>query len=227
MKNAENKKSKNRLLYIDNIRLLLTILIVLHHVAVAYGGSGGWPLKEPASDSISPIVLLLFNGINQSFVLSLFFLLSGYFTIQSYNKKGSFKFLKDRFIRLGIPLLVYTILIAPTINFFILNFTQGKPASFIRLMTYWFKNPSWDIGPLWFLEALLIFSIIYVFFRFVFKKPAESTKTKMQNRFPSNLVLVLSILILTLLTFLMRIFFPVSKITHVFQLGHFDLHIAD
>jgi glucan biosynthesis protein C len=33
--------SRPRLLYIDNLRILLTILVILHHLAIIYGGSGG------------------------------------------------------------------------------------------------------------------------------------------------------------------------------------------
>ena len=33
--------SRPRLFYIDNLRILLTILVILHHLAIIYGGSGG------------------------------------------------------------------------------------------------------------------------------------------------------------------------------------------
>jgi len=97
---ADHSSKSGRILFIDNIRILLIVLIVLHHVAVAYGGSGGWPLKEAPSDAISPIILFLFNAINQSYVLSFFFLLAGYFIPRSYDKKGPIRFLTDRLIRL-------------------------------------------------------------------------------------------------------------------------------
>ena len=49
----------------DNIRLFLVILVVLFHVAVAYGGIGDWPLKEAPSDTVSPIIFALFIAILQ------------------------------------------------------------------------------------------------------------------------------------------------------------------
>lgn len=149
----------------DNLRLFLIVMIVLHHVAVAYGGSGGWPLKETPTDEISPIIFLFFNAINQSYVLSFFYLLSGYFVPRSYDKKGPKIFLKDRLIRLGIPLLVYTILIVPIIDYIVLNFAEGKEVSFFGMIAYRLQNliSTWETGPLWFVEALLIFSTVYVF----------------------------------------------------------------
>ncbi|MHA2290506.1 MAG: hypothetical protein ACXABG_17100 [Promethearchaeota archaeon] len=40
---ADQQKStkRSRIFYMDNIRVYLTILVVLHHLAVGYGGAGG------------------------------------------------------------------------------------------------------------------------------------------------------------------------------------------
>jgi peptidoglycan/LPS O-acetylase OafA/YrhL len=57
---------------IDHLRVLLTCLVIFHHVAIAYGGSGGWYWREQA-DSSQPL-LLIFNATNQSFFMGFFFL---------------------------------------------------------------------------------------------------------------------------------------------------------
>jgi glucan biosynthesis protein C len=206
-----------RIFYIDNLRLFLITLVVLHHVAVAYGGSGGWPLKEIPTDSISPMIFLLFNAINQSFFLSLFYMLSGYFVPRSFDKKGPGKFLLDRLIRLGIPLLVYTTVISTLVDFLVVNFASGQSVSILRMIADRIQHPHWDVGPLWFVEALLIFSVVYVLFRIVFRlsyKPFQDT-------FPSNTAIILSIIVIAACTFIVRIWYPVGKQFHVFQLGHF------
>jgi fucose 4-O-acetylase-like acetyltransferase len=206
-----------RIFYIDNLRLFLTILVVLHHVAVAYGGSGGWPLKEDPTDDISPIILTLFNAINQSFFLSLFYMLSGYFVSRSYDKKGPAKFIKDRLIRLGIPLLVYTTLIITFIDFMIINFARGETVSIFRIVSYKVQHPHWVIGPLWFVEGLLIFSIIYAIVKIITKSSFKPFK----DTFPSNSAILISIIAIAAMTFLVRLRFPVGYEVHVFQLGHF------
>ena len=210
-------KKPNRIFYIDNIRLFLTILVILHHVAVAYGGIGGWPLKEDPTDAISPIILTLFNAINQSFFLSFFYMLSGYFVPGSCDKKGPAKFIKDRLIRLGIPLLVYTTLIATFIDFMIVNFARGEMVSIFHIVSYKIQHPHWVIGPLWFVEGLLVFSIIYAVLRIITKfsfKPFKDT-------FPSNSAILISIIAIAAVTFLVRIRFSVGYEVHVFQPGHF------
>jgi len=218
---ADHSSKSGRILFIDNIRILLIVLIVLHHVAVAYGGIGGWPLKEAPSDAISPIILFLFNAINQSYVLSFFFLLAGYFIPRSYDKKGPIRFLRDRLIRLAIPLLFFTTLIISVIDYLVLNFAQGRDLPFLRIMAHQIRNPAWRIGPLWFVEALLIFSVIYVLYRLISKLISNYSFNPFKNRFPTNTAIIVSIMAITLGTFFVRIWYPVGVEFHRFQLGHF------
>ena len=42
-----NEKPGSRLFYLDNLRIYLTILVILHHAAIAYGGNGDWAVKDP------------------------------------------------------------------------------------------------------------------------------------------------------------------------------------
>jgi glucan biosynthesis protein C len=213
---SEDKKVKtvSRLAYLDNLRIYLTILVILHHAAIAYGGSGDWAIKDPEVDEISPIFLTFFNAVNQSYFMSAFFLLAGYFTPGSFTRKGARSFLVDRLIRLGIPLLVYSTLIIQ-MNQLILN-VWGRGQRFEWVWGY-------NVGHLWFLQALLLFAVVYAAL-------SGRTRGMLANRpdhpqqaatFPRNRSLVSTIGILTVLTFGVRIFFPVGVWTYGFQLAHF------
>ncbi len=215
------KGRQDRLLYIDNIRLFLIILVVLIHISIIYGGEGIYPAKEGASDEISPIILTLFNAICQSFFMGLFFLLSGYFTLGSFDRKGAGKFLGDRLIRLGIPLLIYTTVFKVIIDYLILNFFRGETITFVNVIAYNLKDPGWFVGPLWFVEALLIFCFVYVLYRGLINKSFICFKDK----FPSNRTIVISIFVLAILTFFVRTLFPVGVEIHIFQLAHFVNYI--
>ncbi|MCP3682859.1 MAG: acyltransferase family protein [bacterium] len=203
-----------RLVFVDNLKLYLIILVILHHVAVAYGGGGEWPILETATDPISPIIFTLFNALNQSFFMGLFFLLSGFFTVGSLARKGKVKFVKDRLVRLGIPLVGYTILIAPIVDYLVLNYSMGKDVSFFEAFSF-----GWAVGPLWFVEALLILSLIYVLFN------SKKTLVLFKDRFPSTSSIVLVMVILAILTFLVRIMFPIGVLVHVFQVAHYVSYI--
>ena len=203
-----------RLVFLDNLKLHLIILVVFHHVLVAYGASGAWPLVDKATDIFSPQIFTMIAAINQSFFMNLFMLLSGFFIVSSLTKKGKGKYIKERLLRLGLPLILYPILIVPVINFIVERFGNGKNVSFFDTFRI-----TWNVGPLWFIEALLIFTIVFVLIRGT--KPIVVFK----DVFPKNKAIFSSIFVLAILTYIVRIFFPVNKWIYHFMFGHFVVYI--
>ena len=106
MKNIETRK-----LYIDNLRTFLITLVMLLHIAVTYGPIGFWYYYE-RTGLLSTYLLGFFVSFNQAFLLGLFLMISAYFIVPSYDRKGADLFMRDRFRRLGIPLLFYIIIIS-------------------------------------------------------------------------------------------------------------------
>jgi glucans biosynthesis protein C len=157
------KASRVRLFFADHLRVALTILVVLHHLAVIYGANAAFYYVEPPSskDLVAFVLLLVFVLINQAYFMGFFFLLSGYFTPGSFERKRSAAFLKDRLLRLGIPLLVFIFILSP------LSFVGvfEMPVALTHLTTpfTWQMYPlALGVGPLWFAEMLLIFDFGYV-----------------------------------------------------------------
>lgn len=214
MKKKSNHTSRTRLFYLDNFRIYLTILVILHHAAIAYGGAGDWVIKDPAIDEFSPIFLTFFTAVNQSYFMSAFFLMAGYFTPRSLERKGVLAFVRDRFIRLGIPLLVYSILIININQIIIGVWHQGRPFKW---------NFAYEVGHLWFLQALLIFALIYAVFRlWSDRNPNRQRLQYFMDRFPSDRSMVISVLVLSLFTFVVRIVYPVGRwVAPGFQFAHF------
>ncbi len=205
---------KTRNAGIDHLRILLTALVILHHVAIVYGGSGGWYWRE--LENASNPLLVMFNAFNQSFFMGFFFLLSGYYTTRSFEKKGARKFLKDRFLRLGLPLLVYFFLISPfTIALARTGQGHGLWTGWLDMM----REGEFEPGPLWFAEALLIFASGYVLWRRL--RPQSSSTTKLPNFY----VLLGTAIALGLSTFLLRLVIPVGESVLWLQLGYFPCYI--
>ncbi len=102
--------------FVDNLRILLTILVISHHISITYGAPGSWYHREGVPDMLSAIILTLFVAVNQAFFMGFFFMISGYFVPGSYDRKGGGKFLKDRLMRLGIPLVFYMVVIDPLLR---------------------------------------------------------------------------------------------------------------
>ncbi|GAU65074.1 acyltransferase [Streptomyces sp. NBRC 110611] len=147
-----------RLQYVDNLRIALTALVVLHHVGVTYGNIPAWYYTEPAKDG-SGAALDLFVMFNQAFFMGFFFMIAGYFTPPSYARKGARFYYRDRLKRLGIPLLVFLLLIRPLVTLHVFEGLRDE-------VPYWaFYLLSWDAGPMWFVEVLLVFAAAYVLVR--------------------------------------------------------------
>ncbi len=103
----------SRLFFVDNLRVFLTILVLLFHLAITYGAEGSWFYRERPTTELAGILLTVFIILNQFYFMGLFFLVSGYFVPAAFDRKGGARFFKDRLIRLGIPLVVYGLLVSP------------------------------------------------------------------------------------------------------------------
>ena len=111
---------KTHLLYIDNLRTTLIAFVILLHMAITYSAEGDWYYHEPGNMSIVVTVITVFiAAIGSGFVLGLFFMLAGYFTPHSYDKRGFGGFLVDRAKRLLIPLALYEAIIFPLIRYIV------------------------------------------------------------------------------------------------------------
>lgn len=111
---TEPRPPRPRLFYLDHLRVLLTVLVVLHHAAITYANIPIWHYTEPARDS-SGAALDLLVMFNQTFFMGFFFLIAGYFVPGSYDRKGGRAFMKDRLVRFGIPLLAFLLGKSPVI----------------------------------------------------------------------------------------------------------------
>jgi glucans biosynthesis protein C len=155
-----------RLFFIDHLRASLVILVVIHHVAMVYGAAAPFYYVEPPSFTEFRTFqsLLVFVLVNQSFFMGALFLLAGYFTPVSYDRKGAGSFIKDKLLRLGIPLVAFFFVLNPASEFgrylmpTALNGIAGAPT--------WSEYPGLiGLGPLWFVAMLLVFNLCYVLWR--------------------------------------------------------------
>jgi len=204
-----------RLHFIDNLRILLITLIMMIHLSITYGGIGSWYYRDGQADTLSSILLTWHNAVIQAFAMGLFFMIAGYFTPGSYDRKGPRHFLKDRLLRLGIPMLCYDFIIGPLMAYPLMKVgaleqpgTLQFNGSYTEFLSIYYSRFHVGTGPLWFVEALLIFSGFYVFWRLFAKTPPCSVRDS--GKVPSNLTIVFFALALGTVTFIVRIWLPLG-----------------
>jgi len=210
-----------KIAYIDHLKVILTILVVLHHSFITYGAPGGWYFQQKSTLPGALAPMTMFVSVNQSFFMGMFFFLSAYFIGPSYEKKGATQFVKDRLIRLGIPLIFYSFLLSPAMNYLVYYFGYRHH---ITLMQFLNGYDDWiDFGVLWFVAALLLFTLLYVLVRELFKNlPSKALPA------PNAGSIVLFAAGVGVISFLVRLVFPVGWVLHPvgFQPGHFSQYIA-
>ena len=128
-----------RLCYLDNLKVCLTVLVIMHHAGQAYGNGGGWAHTPSNPAEFMPWIWHFFST-NAAFFMGLYFFISGYFVPRSFDKQGTKQFVHKKLLRLGVPLLFMG---------GIISILSGKP----------------EIGHMWFVESLLVFCLIYALIR--------------------------------------------------------------
>lgn len=215
-------QQKPRMLYIDNLKSLVIILAVLMHAAVTYSGMGSWYYKEqPEQGLISMLCFFVFQTFSQAYFMGLMFLLAGYFASVSYERKGCTKFIKDRIIRLGVPTLLYMLVINPFMYYLIDWHNIRIQGSLIENYLNYVLSLQFlgGTGPLWFALALLIFSIVYAFIR------GKNGEIRYSDKSFSVKVMVKLILLLTTSTFVVRFVEPLDTSVFNMQLCYFAQYI--
>ena len=200
---------------------------MMHHLAITYGGPGRWYYNEmgPMSD-ISTILMMLFLAINQSFFMGFFFMVSSYFTPASVERHGAGAYTRDRLKRLGIPLLFYILVVSPLLNY-VLALSRGSDQSIAEFLPRFVESlAGLDVGPLWFVETLLFFSLLYVVWWLVFG--SRSVRREEEDSAPSNVAIALFAVALGASTFVLRIWLPVGWVFAPLglQFPHFIQYIA-
>jgi glucans biosynthesis protein C len=207
-----------RLHFMDNLRVVLTVLIVCQHASFAYAQANWWYFN----DSQQQPLLASFFIVNRSFRMSLFFLIAGYFMPYVLDRKGARSYLRDRFRRFGVPILLFLILIFPLFMYaYYVNFRPYGPIGFwdYYIHVYWgiethspenWSGPDWpdaQLGHLWFIEMLLVYALIYVAWRAL--KHGLKLSWPGPLSLPSVTVLTLLIAAVAAITFWVRLRYPV------------------
>ena len=167
------KESADRVVFLDNIRYLMVLLVVVLHSALGYTDNASWWTVNDENSIFIDYLL----GVLDVFLMPTLFFIAGYFTLQSLQKKGKWLFIKGKLKRLGIPWLLGIFLLVPIINY-IHFYSRGYPATLLSLWQKFTLNfqevLSLHTGLItsvvkfhqhhfWFISLLLVFFIVFAF----------------------------------------------------------------
>ena len=142
----------------DNLRVRVIAVVVVWHTVIAYLGGTGWYYLDRTTSkawaaAITPAWVIA------GFALGPLFLVAGWFSARSLAHKGAGGFARTRLLRLGVPLIVFIFLINPLASY-LGNLRGARHPSLADYL-----GGTYGAGPLWFVAALLAFSLAYALLR--------------------------------------------------------------
>ena len=155
---------------LGNLRAVVIIIVLAFHSVLPYLASlpaaayhfdsapYQW-LAFPIVDNQRWFGFDLFCAWQDLSLMTLMFFLSGLFVPSSLARKGSWKFLSDRLLRIGVPFALAVIFLAPLAYYPAYRTTAVDP-SLSAYWQHWLSLPFWPCGPQWFLGQLLAFNIL-------------------------------------------------------------------
>ncbi len=100
-----------RLVFIDNLRYLMVVLVVVFHSVAAYAViASHWPVHD--TTAIAATVIREFLDV---FLMPVMFFAAGYFALPSLLKHGQLEFLKDKVRRLLVPWALAVFVVLPLV----------------------------------------------------------------------------------------------------------------
>lgn len=143
----------------------MILLVLSMHAADTYSPLGNWYfVQRPPLSTATLLTFAAWQTYLQAFFMGFLFFIAGLFVPAAFDRKGLSRFLRDRAIRLGIPVLLYMFCIGPVTEYYVAHsWTSAQPASFANEWVKHIRNGQFlqENGPLWFCLALLIFCCVY------------------------------------------------------------------
>jgi glucans biosynthesis protein C len=210
---------RQRLAYLDNLKVLLVVGVIAVHSAVTYGFDGTWYLEsydEMAGGLVDALTVVIVIG--WLFGLGLFFLIAGRLSGPSLDRKGPARFGRERLIRLGTPVFAYTLLVSPALEYFAYRENEGGTRGFWSF----FGDQIWHLGPgpTWFLEALLAFSLGYALLRTLSPPTRAPSRASLRGRDVAGIALAIAVS-----SFAAHLAWPIGSEQFHLQLGMFPQYV--
>ena len=216
--------TKPRLLFIDNVRWVMILLVLSMHAADTYSPLGNWYYQEhPAIGPVGTLFFVTYQGVLQGFFMALLFFIAGCFAAKSYDAKGARAFTAGQLYRLGAPTLFFVVVLGPITEYYVAHSWRTKQSFAHEMVLYFLRGRFLSgTGPMWFCAALLLFSGIYALYE---TSGASGALRRSGRSQVATSGVMLTIAAMAISTFLVRIVEPMSTSAFNMQLGDFPSYI--
>jgi glucan biosynthesis protein C len=160
-----NAKPVQRRYDLDWLRVLAILTVFIYHTT-RFFNSEYWHVKNPTSYFVVDVV----ETILANWILALIFTISGASSFYALGKGSAGKFIKDKVLRLVVPLVTMGMIVFGALQIYLERLTHGEfSGSFFKFIPRYFDgmygfggNFAWAGVHLWYLEMLFIFCLVFL-----------------------------------------------------------------
>lgn len=202
---------------IDWLRVIAILAVYLHHIGMPFNGDKFHIMNAESSKTLDDIMVFF-----EQFRLPLLFLVSGTGTIFAFSRRTWTGFLKERSIRLLIPLVFGVFVIVPPQTYFE---NSQEFTSYFQVYSNLILNL--EANHLWFIENLFVMSCFAIPLILFLKSPkSNAVKFWIEKSASKKYGLFLWVVPLILLFILLKKIFPddskdITNLSSTFFYGYF------
>jgi fucose 4-O-acetylase-like acetyltransferase len=135
--------------YVDNLKVILIAAIIAGHAIISYTEFDWWSYADVREVTLATATVAILFAVAAPFglfVIPLLFLVGGLLTPPSMQRKGIQRYVYDRLVRLGVPFVIFALLLWPLLAYGLFRWLGQAPG----LWDYLAAEGSLDTGVLWF-----------------------------------------------------------------------------
>ncbi|MBI4789388.1 MAG: acyltransferase family protein [Chloroflexi bacterium] len=165
--------------YLDWLRVLAFAGVFFYHSA-RFFNSSDWHIKNAETSVVVEIIISIFN----LWGMQLLFVICGASIFFALRPGGAVRFLRDRVMRLLVPLALGILVLAPP-QVYLERLTHGDfQGTFFQFLPRFFDGDfAWTGVHLWFLEYLFLFTLVLLPLFVWFKRPTGMRAIGWLSRF--------------------------------------------
>ena len=202
----------NRMHFLDNLRAFVIILVIVLHGSItymAYAPSWWYVLDPNNSEAFTLLVLLIDVPI-----MPMLFFLAGYFALPSLQKRGVRQFLKEKFIRIGLPWIFGALFLAP-LTAYMIYFSRNVPMGYLQFWATDFWGELYQQSVYWFLGILMV---LFAGLGFVYTQSDRLHTSTRRIALPSRRLFVVFMAAVTGAVVAINLFVHIDNWSHIYLL---------
>lgn len=156
---AEAVTAGRRLYYLDNLRAVSVLAVLLLHTCITYmvAAPPWWYVVDPDQSLVFTVIVLVVDVP----VMAAMFLVAGYFAMPSLRRRGRGGFVREKLTRIGVPWVFGVVILAPALTY-LSYVSRGIPMPYLQFWTTDFWGPRYQQSVYWFLGVLLALFLLLV-----------------------------------------------------------------